>query len=229
MSLGVALAAALSGPAHAQLDSAACGALKNPEHGPFDYRLANEEERVLVEGAHFTPELEMRFQPIRNRPVASDIDYTLRAFPNHPRALMAMMKLAERDKTDRPVGARYPVECYFDRAIRWRADDSGVRLVYGIYLTRKGRPKEAIEQLQIADKLAGEDANIQYNLGLAYFEAGDMTRALTHAHAAYALGFPLPGLRNRLERAGKWREPIAPPADRTVAAPAAGSTPPPKQ
>jgi hypothetical protein len=36
---------------------------------------------------------------------------------------------------------------------------------------------------------------------------GEPDRALEHAHRAYALGYPLPGLRNRLKRAGAWREP----------------------
>jgi tetratricopeptide (TPR) repeat protein len=201
------------GQASAQVEAFACGDLRN-HHGPFDYRLATPDERELVEGAHFRPSLEHRFEPIRTRPPASDIDYTLRAFPNHPRALMAMMKLAERDKTERPNGANWPVECYFDRAIRFRADDAGVRLVYGIYLTKKRRPKEAIAQLEIAEKLAGEDANIYYNLGLAYFDTGNMDKALASAHAAYALGFPLPGLKNKLERAGKWRDPPSPPASK---------------
>ena len=51
----------------------------------------------------------------------------------------------------------------------------------------------------------GKSAEIHYNLGLIYLELGDADRALEQAHAAYALGYPLPGLRNRLQRMGKWR------------------------
>ena len=32
-------------------------------------------------------------------------------------------------------------------------------------------------------------------------------KALASAHRAYGAGFPLPGLKNKLKRAGKWREP----------------------
>lgn len=214
-------------PVRAQVDSFACGDLRNPEYGPFDYRLASPDDRQLVEGAHFKPSLEYRFEPMRGRLPASDIDYTLRAFPNHPRALLAMTKLAERDKTERPKGANWAVECYFDRAIRFRADDSGVRLVYGMFLTKKGRKKEAIEQLRVSESLAGNDMNIQYNLGLAYFDAGDFEKSLSHAHKAYSLGFPLGGLKSRLERAGKWREPVAAtvPSGAPAAPPATDSPP----
>jgi hypothetical protein len=33
-------------------------------------------------------------------------------------------------------------------------------------------------------------------------------KSLESAHRAYALGFPLPGLREKLKRAGKWQEPV---------------------
>jgi tetratricopeptide (TPR) repeat protein len=55
----------------------------------------------------------------------------------------------------------------------------------------------------------GKSAEIHYNLGLIYLELGDADRALEQAHAAYGLGYPLPGLRNRLQRMGKWHPPAA--------------------
>ena len=66
---------------------------------------------------------------------------------------------------------------------------------------------EAVAQLEEAEKLIGENANIHYNMGLAYFDLGKFEASLRHAHRAYALGFPLEGLRNRLKRAGKWQAP----------------------
>lgn len=52
--------------------------------------------------------------------------------------------------------------------------------------------------------LEGKSPEIHYNLGLIYLDLGDTTNALERAHAAYGLGYPLPGLRNRLTRMGKW-------------------------
>jgi len=182
-----------------------CGSLQNA-HGPFDYRSATPAERGLVEGAHFTPQVE---QLIRGQQgyLVSDIDYTLRAFPNHPRALKSMMELGFRSKTDKVFGANWPVWCYFDRAIRFKADDPLVRLVYAMYLHRKGKSSEAIVQLKEAEKLGTDSANLHYNMGLIYLDAGDFESSLTQAHKAYELGFQLEGLRNRLKRANKWREP----------------------
>ena len=55
--------------------------------------------------------------------------------------------------------------------------------------------------------MAKDDANIHYNLGLALIEVGRVDDALMHAQLAYKAGFPLPGLREKLKRMGKWREP----------------------
>ena len=40
---------------------------------------------------------------------------------------MALTRLAERDKTDRPWGVRWPVPCYFVRAVAFRPDDGALR------------------------------------------------------------------------------------------------------
>jgi tetratricopeptide (TPR) repeat protein len=109
---------------------------------------------------------------------------------------------------------RFTLECYFDRAMRFAPDDENVKVLYAVYLQRRGRNAEALDLLSKVSVEAGESANIHYNLGLLYLELGRFDEALQHAHAAYRLGFALPGLRNRLVRAGKWK-------DDTVASPAA--------
>jgi tetratricopeptide (TPR) repeat protein len=82
-------------------------------------------------------------------------------------------------------------------------------MVYGIFLIKKGDRKGAESELQLAreglEKLGG-DPNLNYNLGLAYFDLGDYDKALEQAKTAYSLGFPLPGLRDKLKRANKWQE-----------------------
>ena len=51
-----------------------------------------------------------------------------------------------------------------------------------------------------------QNANAHYNLGLAYFETGDYDTALAKARQARALGFPLPGLADKLKAKGKWKD-----------------------
>ena len=81
-----------------------------------------------------------------------------------------------------------------------------VRLISGIYLMRRGAKDEALKQLEAAHGKVGDDPNLNYNLGLAYFDAGQYDRALDYAKKAYALGFPLDGLKNKLKKAGKWQD-----------------------
>lgn len=185
-------------------------------YGPFDYRTATAEQKRLVEGAHFFPNVEYlrKGTPHPNRGYivvpGGEIDYTLRAFPNHPRALHAMSRWSIQEKADPPPGAKALVECYFQSAINFRPDDSMVRVLYGIHLTDKGRIKDALNQLNIAKELGSNSPSMYYNLGLAYFEIKHYPDALKAAHKAYDLGASLPGLRNLLERAGAWADPIAP-------------------
>lgn len=183
---------------------AQCGNLSNA-YGPFDYRTATVAERKLVEDWHFSPEVQS-YKPRHNQTLGGDVDYTLRAFPNNHRALLFMMNLSVREKTNKPQGALYTVSCYFDRAIRFRPEDGQVRLLHGIYLLKIGDNKAAVDELKLAEQFSGDDANTFYNLGLAFYKLKDFEKSLSYAHQAYALGFPLMGLKNELKRVGKWKD-----------------------
>ena len=52
----------------------------------------------------------------------------------------------------------------------------------------------------------GESAVIQYNLGLINLEMGNVTAAADNARKAYSMGYPLPGLKKKLQQAGHWTE-----------------------
>lgn len=182
-----------------------CGDLKTGGYGPFDY-WTDQGKLKIVEDFHFTPEVES-LRKGKSGYIGGDLDYTLRAFPNHPRALMAMIKLGEKEKTNRPIGAGFSVFCYLDRAIRFRPEDATVRMIAATYLAKRGKHEEALKHLETAQQHGGENANLHYNIGLTYFELKRYDAALTHAHKAYRLGFQLPGLRNKLQRVGKWQEP----------------------
>ena len=195
------------GHAHGQVER--CGDLAN-HYGPYDYWV-DKGKLTIVEQFHFTPKVEM-LKGGQSGYIGGDLDYTLHTFPNHVRALAAMVKLAEREKKAVPQGAQYPVDCYFDRAIRFRPKDGRVRFIYANFLSRNGKKEEAVKQLETAAELGMSNPNLDYNMGLAYFDVGDFEKSLTHAHRAYQGGFNLPGLKSKLVKAGKWREPAPPPA-----------------
>jgi tetratricopeptide (TPR) repeat protein len=200
---------ALPVAAAAQDDIGGCGNARDSAAGPYDYRTVKPKIRDDVERNHFTRPVQMLTRGESTRVaggVGRDISYTLHLMPNHPQALLAMMRLSEKEKAARPKGARYPVACYFERAIDFVPDDYNVRVLYGVHLARSGNAQEARRQLEIAAENAPDDANVQYNVGLGYFEIDDFDKSLEHARRAYALGFALPGLRRKLEAQGKWVE-----------------------
>lgn len=160
----------------------------------------------VVEAFHFAPQVEA-LQRGMSGTLAGDIGYTLEHFPNHPRALSAMARLALRSGKDRPPGAAHTVECYFERAVAFVPADGVARALYGAYLLSLRRDSDAIEQLHAAVEIQPGNAAAWYNLGLAKVRRKEWPAALEAAHKAYGLGFPLPGLRQKLKAARAWRDP----------------------
>jgi hypothetical protein len=210
------------GPVVAQQNTG-CG---HPREMGFerDYRLVPREARLLVENFHFTPEVEALVRG-KSGSIVQDVSYTLRHFPNHPRALVSMMRLGERVKTEHLPTAPYSIDCYFKRAVQLAPDDGIVRTLYASFLFSKNRVADANLQVDKARELASGNGLTHYNIGLVLIEHKQWDRALEQAHEALALGFPRPELKDRLVAAGKWREPLAP-AD-AASGPTAASAPTP--
>ena len=148
-----------------------CGSLAN-KYGPFDYRdaYARKEKLPIVVDSHFTDvtyqlalkgasdnEYMSKFKwgkvstgTQKRTALPSDIDYTLRAFPNLPKALFAMSEYQRIvDIKTRKQRNYYSAECYFKRAIEFAPDDSAVYLVYGIHYHKRKNYKKALEQYLI--------------------------------------------------------------------------------
>lgn len=196
------LAALLHGAAHAAGD---CPAFNNTVTGG-DYTNPDHRDRLaVVERFHFTPQVE-RLERGQSGYIGGDISYTLDHFPNHHRALSALSRLALREKSSRPKSVKHSIECYFDRAMRFRPDDARVRAIFGGYLLAMGQDDAAIAQLQEAARFEPQNASNQYNLGLVYFRKKQYAQAREAAKAAYGLGFPLPGLKNKLAALGQWSD-----------------------
>jgi tetratricopeptide (TPR) repeat protein len=190
------------GAAHAATD---CPAFNNTVSGG-DYTNAGDRQKLeVVERFHFTPQVE-RLERGQSGYLADDIGYTLQHFANHHRALTSLARLTLREKAPRPKGAKYSTECYFDRAIRFRPDDSRVRTIFGGYLLALGQEEAALTQMEEAARLEPGNGINQYNLGLVYLRRKNFEKARDAAKLAYELGVPLPGLKNKLTAAGQWKE-----------------------
>lgn len=206
-------------PIHAQELPAGCGSLRmQGRFGPYDYRASGYIPETtyrshqallgIVENRHFTPEVEALIRGGTNVTPGGDIAYTLHAFPNHHRALIAIDALSQKESTTKPVGTNYDIECWFSRATAWRPDDAIVRMIYASFLVRNKRFKEAERQLNVATDLAGDNAFTYNNIGLIYFDMRNYEKALFHAHKSYKLGLRIPTLQDALKSVGKWTDPI---------------------
>lgn len=183
-----------------------CGSLTNG-NGPWDYRTERSTIKI-VEDYHFTATVEALIGGATGQ-IGGDLDYTLRASPNHHRALIAISRLAQRQKTNQIPFMRYTVDCWFERATRFRPDDTVVRGIYAQHLGRTGREAQAIEQIDAAIKAGENSAFTQYNAGLLLLELKQYERALDQAHRAISMGLTRPELRDALQAAGKWSDPPA--------------------
>jgi tetratricopeptide (TPR) repeat protein len=186
----------------------ACGTLE-ASYGPFDY--SNQEDRAkflpIVEKVHFSSDVE-NLSHGDTGPLAADLSYVLAAFPNHHRALWAMARL-HLQSTKPPVGARWSMDCIFERAERWRPEDGIVRMINGMYLAKKGDLTGAAEQYQLALQYKSDSAEVHYNAGLFYLQNGEVDKAREQARIAYSMGHPQQGLRHKLDALGPWENAIA--------------------
>ncbi len=204
MAASLALLASL--PASAQLEAAGCGSLQNG-YGPFDYTnpIHFRDKLDIVERVHFDGGVEnLRGHAAHPLNLGGDIDYTLRAFPNHHRALYTMARYYLTKKQFNRGALRYTANCYFQRAMRFKPDDGVVRMVFGVYLYKNGDLDGSGQRFREALELSPNDAEVHYNLGLVLVETKKYEEALHHAKKAYELGHPMPGLRNKLKRVDAW-------------------------
>lgn len=197
--------AALAAPARADVPY-------NPECTPltgvvgkdyFDFLDPASKPRLdIVEEYHFTPEIE-NLQHGLTGYIPGELDFVLRALPNHYRALVAMGRWQQMHPKmpDSLEGRVHTADCYFKRAIWFRGEDPNLHALYGIYLHQTGRLDDAEREYDIAEKLGSENPELYYNRGLLKLKKGDLEAAQAYADKAYAKGYPLPGLRDMLAKA----------------------------
>lgn len=212
---------ALAGSAAAQSEKE-CGSLKGA-YGPFDYRTANDQQRHLVEDAHFTRGVETLTET-KTGPFGGDIRYTLFVFPNHPRALMAMERLIDKEKLNPARDAKYTIECFYERAIRFRPEDHLVRMLYVNFLIKRNQLTEAQRHLDYVAESTQDNPLAQFNAGMLYIDMKLYDKALVQAHRVIEMGFDRRELRDRLTAVGKWVEPT-PAAAGAASAPQAPQAP----
>ncbi|NND68829.1 MAG: hypothetical protein HKN19_14665 [Halioglobus sp.] len=183
-----------------------------PTSGPFDYlrrrQLVGQLE--VVEEHHFNRNVENLIKGITTEPMG-DIDFTLRSFPNHHRALNSAVKFRLRHKRFPPKSKGLRAECYLQRAINFSPNDPIPYGLLGYTFHKLGKPSRAVEPYKTALKMSPGDMMLKYNLALALTELERYHAARAHAEEVYDAGFPLPALKRRLLEAGHWEGATVPP------------------
>jgi tetratricopeptide (TPR) repeat protein len=180
----------------------ACSSLANRQgYGPYDYlrRLELAHNLQLVESAHFTPASENLVKGTQQKDPGPDLDYTLRAFPNHHRALNSAIKLrTQKDSGFYRTAGYPPAECYLQRAVYFSPKDGTSFMLYGMLLHRMGKHDMALEKYNAAELLQPDDLNLKYNMGLLFVDMRRYDTAREYADEVYSKGFPLQGLKRKL-------------------------------
>jgi len=211
--------------ADAQVNPRVCGAIyERGAFGPYDYR-TDKFFLPVVENAHFTPEVEALIRGKTGARVEPDLDYTLRKFPNHHRALAAVLRRSITLGMIHIPFLPLPVECYFERALRFKPDDAVARMIYVRFLIVQKRLDDARLQLQDVESRAADSPLTLQNAGLLYLAMQDHEKALELAHRLIAKGGAGEPLKGQLQAAGRWRDPVVGAATEPAAsAPAAAAS-----
>lgn len=167
----------------------------------------------LVENVHFKPYIEALIKGnTSGEDPFGDIEYTLRRFPNHHRALWAISryfrstkyKASAKRNVNRFGDWKRTPHCFFDRAIRFRPNDSKVRTIYAAHLHLSGASDQSLEQYRVAESLGADSPDFYYNYGLLLFDLKKYPESKQMAINARNQGHPLQGLINKLDNAGYW-------------------------
>jgi len=182
--------------------------------GKLDYRQGDRDsvsrrDFLSMENRHLRP-AKARVSSGKNLDwdVMNNLHFILSKVPNHEPALRVLI---DWDL----IGGRHHRQefaapaCYLVWAAQFAPDDVVVWNFGGYYFQRKGDPRRAMKWWQQGLVVDPANPDVHYALGLMAFESGNYQQARTHAWAAYAGGYPLPALRDKLKSAGQWQDPPA--------------------
>jgi hypothetical protein len=178
-----------------------------PGGGPFDFREPRWAGKLnLVEVAHFSEDVE-NLRRGKTGSLMADLDFVLRAFPNHHRALTSVVNYHLKVRRWNNSMDGQPAECYLQRAMAFRPDDPVLYRMYGYYMHESNRPNLALNANLVALKYWPDDVMLHYNTGLLLFKAKRYEDAEALARPLYNSGLDLPGLKNKLRAKGYLRTP----------------------
>lgn len=182
---------------------------------PYDYYAAETRESTgtyrggllyLVENRHFTQDVLSLTRGSTGR-LPGDLLFVLNTIPNHPQALDAYSRYEYRYRTSESFRESrdhsrpgYAAECLFERAAKVFPGSAQTHIAWGVHHYRNSDLEKAEKAFLIALKLSPNSIDAHYNLGLVYVERGKLELARKHADIAYSAGYPLPGLKRKIDK-----------------------------
>lgn len=184
-----------------------CGSVRSGEGRLNDYRAFHADAQLTwsvgdIKRNHLDPAVERMKQGEFSHRVLADLDFMLRGWPNHHAALEAAIRYE--------LGGGKPYEllttaCYLARATEFAPDDVRVLFLEAYYYWQRGDRPLARDIYEESLAIHPDSIDVHYNLGLVYFELEEYEKSMYHAGIAYRGGYPLPGLRKKLEGVRKWQ------------------------
>ena len=184
--------------------------------GPFDYTSRggeNAKNLEIVEAHHFTPAVENLVGGADSGGIVGDLDYTLRAWPNHHRALLSLIKYqinmdskANIDSKAAKSKLPTPPECYLQRAIQYSPSDIVPYSLYGYFLRKIGHIEDAVKFYEKAMALDPENEKVAYSYSLVLIDLKHYDEAVKFAKIAYHHGKAPKGLKEMLIKLGVWKD-----------------------
>lgn len=176
-------------------------------YGPFDYtqRASFKPNLEVVENFHFSSQVENLIKG-QTGSLEGDLNYVLRAWPNHHRALLSIIHYQLNiDNKMMKAKLATPPECYLQRALNYSKRDYATFALYGYYLNKKGLKEKAASMYQKALKISPDNPKIGYSYSLLLLELNQKEEALAIAKKIYANGKAPDGLKNKLIKLGLWK------------------------
>lgn len=145
-----------------------------------------------VEEYHYKPAVNwlMSGSPAQAR---DDIEFILRHFPNHPKALALAFEYGKRIKQP-----DYALPLY-QKAVQMNPKIAGIWSDFGTLQHELKNYTEAVACFEKAVAINAKTGIYRYNLGLSLFEIKEYEKAQVEATAARDMGVPFTALQDKLD------------------------------
>jgi len=179
--------------------------------GPFDYtdeKLRKDPTKLaIVEGRHFTSDVENLIKGETSTTPEGDLNYTLTSWPNHHRALISIINYQLKIKNKlMPGKLNSPPECYLQRAIYFSPKDAVIYSLYGYYLHKVNKLENSIKYYERAMELSPDNSKISYSYSLLLINLKRYDEAVKYAKIAYQDSHAPKGLKQKLQKLQMWSD-----------------------